>query len=117
MLGVVLMPRWLGERYVDGLRRHGRGYWVNFIPTRRWLRRTFDSHGVRLTHQPPEGLEKLGTPDQIRRHKNVRRLARVFAALGLTRLLRRIAISQEATHTFIGRKETADGTLCRAPSI
>jgi len=109
MLGVVLMPRWLGRWYVEDIRRHKRGYWVNVIPTRRWLRRSFGTGGVQLAHQPMVGLDKLDEPDLIRRHRKVRRLAKVFRTVGLTGVLRRIATSQDATHTYIGVKRSATG--------
>jgi SAM-dependent methyltransferase len=107
MFGVVLMPRWLGRWYVEDVRRHSRGYWVNFIPPRRWLEREFHDGGVTLVHQPPKGLTKLSDPAQIDRHLGIRRLARVARALGATNLLRRVAIAQEPTHTYIGRKAPA----------
>jgi ubiquinone/menaquinone biosynthesis C-methylase UbiE len=104
MFGVVLLPRAVGRFYVERVRRSRRPYWVNVIPTRRWLTRQASRSGISLDLRPPEGIEKLRHPESIRRHNAIRSLARIFRRLGATTLLERIAVTQSGTHTFIGTK-------------
>lgn len=103
MLGVVLMPRWLGKLYVERVRRVDRGYWVNVIPTRRWLIRQLDRAGIGAEPVIPDGFEKLATPDKIL-HPLGRRAATVAARLGLGAALPRLALAQYPTFILLGRR-------------
>lgn len=103
MLGVVLMPRWLGRFYVERVRLVRRGYWVNVIPSKRWLARRFRAEGVLLEQLDPEGFEKLHTPGLVR-NTVVRRVATAAKALGLTSLVRRILLAQYPVFVLLGRK-------------
>jgi ubiquinone/menaquinone biosynthesis C-methylase UbiE len=109
MVGVVLMPRWLGRLYVERIRRSRRAYWVNVIPAHRWLRREFARGGVTLSRQPPAGWEKLRDPARIRDHR-IRSLARLFGLVGATAVLERLAIAQNPVHIFVGIKNVAAPT-------
>jgi SAM-dependent methyltransferase len=105
MFGVVLMPRWLGRLYVERVRRISRGYWVNRIPSRRWLTRQFAGLGVDLSFLDPEGLDKLANPERMsRRYPWIRRAARAANAMGVSAALRRVAIAQYPGPSAVGRK-------------
>jgi SAM-dependent methyltransferase len=104
MFGVVLMPRWLGKFYVERIRRVRRGYWVNLIPTKRWLKKRFCETGLRFQQLDPEGFEKLETPRLIR-HPIVRGCAIAANRLHLTSVLHRILLSQYPAFVVLGRKE------------
>ena len=103
MLGVVLMPRRLGKLYVERIRRHERGYWVNHIPTKRWLRRELRRAGLSPELVVPPGFEKLRTPEAIR-HPVARRAAVLAQRLGLASALPRLALAQYPTLTLLARK-------------
>ena len=83
MIGVVLMPRRLGRFYVERVRRSRRAYWVNVIPTSRWVKTRFLRHGIRLDRQTPDGPQKLTHPDSIRGFPRLRTLAHFASRLGL----------------------------------
>jgi ubiquinone/menaquinone biosynthesis C-methylase UbiE len=105
MLGVVLMPRWLGRLYVERIRRIARGYWVNVTPSKRWLGRRFRAEGLRLEQLEPEGFDKLDTP-QLIRHPTTKRVAAIAKLLHLTPLLRQILLAQYPAFVLFGRKTT-----------
>jgi 2-polyprenyl-3-methyl-5-hydroxy-6-metoxy-1,4-benzoquinol methylase len=106
MLGVVLMPRWLGRLYVERVRKVERGYWVNRIPTRRWLARRLRELDVGLVSLEPEGLEKLTRPETMSgRYPLVRWLAITAAKLRASGLLAKVVIAQYPGPSAIGRKK------------
>jgi ubiquinone/menaquinone biosynthesis C-methylase UbiE len=104
MFGVVLMPRRLGRWYVERVRKNRRGYWVNVIPTRSWMRRNFSSGHVLLSLHAPEEFHKLRRPAAITKHPWIRRLARFAELVGSTRALERLALNQRPVNEFIGVK-------------
>jgi 2-polyprenyl-3-methyl-5-hydroxy-6-metoxy-1,4-benzoquinol methylase len=106
MFGVVLMPHRFGKWYVERVRKNSRGYWVYRIPTRGWLRSRFRRHRVELARIVPPSFEKLSDPASIRGHPFIAKVARIFRALRLTRLLHKIALHQDPTNAFIGRKSS-----------
>lgn len=103
MFGVVLLPRWLGKLYVERVRRVERGYWVNVIPTKRWLVKRFASAGVELELLDPDGFEKLSDPAVPIRNQAVRRLVLAARRLGLEGALYRIALAQYPGLILLGR--------------
>jgi ubiquinone/menaquinone biosynthesis C-methylase UbiE len=103
MLGVVLMPRRMAKPYVERVRRVERGYWVNVIPSKRWLTKRFADQGVRVEQLTPDGFEKLQTPELVR-HAMVRRVATAAKALQLAGLLQRFLLAQHPVFVLLGRK-------------
>lgn len=103
MFGVVLMPRWLGKFYVERIRRHERGYWVNLIPTKRWLTRQLANAGLTTKHVIPDGFEKLSNPGEIR-HPTARRAAMLADRIGVGSILPHVARAQYPTFVLIARK-------------
>jgi hypothetical protein len=76
-------------------------------PTRRWLVRRFDEHGVRVEQLLPDGFEKLSLPDvPIRGRPKTRFLARLAVHLGLARLLQRVALAQYPAFILLAHKDT-----------
>jgi hypothetical protein len=105
MMGVVLMPPSLGRFYVERIRKIERGYWVNRIPTRRWLTRHLSGLGIDLTFLKPEGLDKIAAPETMgSRHHWMRRLARTAKQVGATHLLIRVVVAQYPGRSAVGRK-------------
>lgn len=105
MLGVVWMPRRLGAFYVERIRRHARRYWVNKIPTKRWLSRRAAAAGLRLELLPLEALQKLRDPDQIAdRHRHMRVVVRAANRARVTPLLERAATGQAPYLRFLAVK-------------
>jgi 2-polyprenyl-3-methyl-5-hydroxy-6-metoxy-1,4-benzoquinol methylase len=104
MFGVVLMPRWLGRWYVERVRKNRRGYWVNVIPTRSWMRRSFSNGHVLLSLQVPEEFDKLHRPAAITKHPWIRRLARFAELVGAAPALERLALYQRPVNEFVGIK-------------
>jgi ubiquinone/menaquinone biosynthesis C-methylase UbiE len=105
LFGVVLMPRWLGRFYVERVRKVKRGYWVNRIPSRRWLARRLAERGITLRMLEPEGLDKLRNPDAMSGHHPwVRRAAQLANKIGAERVLVRLAVAQYAGPSALGFK-------------
>ena len=105
MFAVVLLPRSLGKLYVERVRRTARGYWVNVIPTKRWLVRNFSRVGVDLEQLTPDGFEKLNMPTvPIRAPAPVRLFARILVRVRMGRILHRLALAQYPGFILLGRK-------------
>lgn len=104
MVGVVLMPRRVGAWYVERVRGVRRGYWVNVIPSRRWLARQFRENGVTIERLEPTGLEKLSEPSLITRHVWVRRVAHLANSLRLIALMHDAVVAQFPVHELLGTK-------------
>jgi ubiquinone/menaquinone biosynthesis C-methylase UbiE len=106
MFGVVLMSPKIGKFYVERVRSGHRGYWVNHIPTRRWVERRMRRAGLTPHREVPEGLEKINDPDSIQKSPRVRSVARAAKAVGLTRVLFHVAVAQYANHVYTATKDT-----------